>query len=196
LTPETIIRRLATGVAPEGRLAGPPLEEAAIVPAAVLVALVDHPSGMTVVLTRRTAHLAHHPGQISFPGGRLEPEDGGDVVACALRETHEEVGLSPARVQVLGRLAPLATGTGFRIDPVVGFVRPPVAFIPDPFEVADVIELPLSFVLDPANHQNLVVEREGRRWSGWQLVWGEVVIWGATAAMLVTLSEVLSDAAG
>ncbi|MFD2232432.1 CoA pyrophosphatase [Phaeospirillum tilakii] len=192
---ETIARRLAARPPGGLRRTSPSDDDdlAAMVPAAVLLPLIDHPGAMTVLLTRRTAHLAHHPGQISFPGGRLEPEDDGDAVTCALRETCEEVGLPPGRVRVLGRLDPLATGTGFLIQPVVGLVRPPVAFTPDPFEVADLIELPLAFALDPANHQGLTVEREGRLWSGWRLAWGDAVIWGATAAMLVNLSEVLLD---
>jgi len=194
VTPDLIIRRLACCPQPAPADAG--LDPGTMVPAAVLVPLIERPGAMTVLLTRRTAHLAHHPGQISFPGGRLEPEDRGDVVACALRESHEEVGLPPGRVRVLGRLPPLATGTGFWIDPIIGLVDLPVAFAPDPFEVAELIEVPLSFILDPANHRLGGPERNGLHRPGWRLVWGEAEIWGATAAMLVTLSTVLADEPG
>jgi 8-oxo-dGTP pyrophosphatase MutT (NUDIX family) len=159
----------------------------------VLVPLVDRPGAMTVMLTRRTAHLAHHPGQISFPGGRFEPADRGDSTVCALRETVEEVGLDPERVRVLGRLDEYVTGTGFLITPVVGLVRPPFELSPDPFEVADVFEVPLAFVLDRANHQYHVREVEGRPRPFWAMTWGDAMIWGATAGMLVNLSEVLAD---
>lgn len=203
LTVETIARRLAAwgGTAlrgdPELSASLPaPESPAAPVAAAVLVPLVDHPGGMTVLLTRRTQHLAHHPGQISFPGGRLDPEDGGDPVVCALRETTEEVGLESDRIRVLGRLDRYVTGTGFLITPVVGLVRPPFTVIPDPFEVADVFEVPLAFILDPANHQLHARVVGGRERSFWALSWGEFLIWGATAGMLVNLSEVLTDGQG
>ncbi|MGE5505633.1 MAG: NUDIX hydrolase, partial [Actinomycetota bacterium] len=128
----------------EAALAGAPAPGAAVgldrdpTPAAVLVPLVEHGSGMTVLLTQRTAHLANHPGQISFPGGRLEDCDCGDLVVCALRETEEEIGLTRGRVEVLGRLDDYITGTGFVVTPVVGLVRPPFDTYPDPFEVAEI----------------------------------------------------------
>lgn len=201
LTAETIARRLAVreGTALRGdpdRFASSPDSPAAPVAAAVLVPLIDRPGGMTVLLTKRTQHLAHHPGQISFPGGRLDPGDAGDPVVCALRETTEEVGLESGRVRVLGRLDRYATGTGFLITPVVGMVRPPFTVIPDPFEVADVFEVPLAFVLDPANRQRHAHVAGGRKRSFWALSWGECLIWGATAGMLVNLSEVLTDGEG
>src|SRR5271155_2329305 len=108
---------------------------AALRPAAVLVPLIDHADGMTVLLTQRTAHLSAHAGQISFPGGRIEPDDK-DEVAAALRETEEEVGLPRERVTVIGRLDTYVTGTGFEITPIVGIVAPPLALAIDPFEVA------------------------------------------------------------
>jgi len=200
LTAETIAGRLARrdGTALRGDVeftAAPlaPDSPTAPVPAAVLVPLVDRPGEMTVLLTRRTQHLANHPGQISFPGGRFDPEDAGDPVVCALRETTEEVGLEAGRVRVLGRLDRYATGTGFLITPVVGLVRPPFTLVPDPFEVADVFEVPLAFVLDPANHRHHVRIDGGRSRSFWAMNWGESLIWGATAGMLVNLSEVLAD---
>lgn len=161
------------------------------VPAAVLVPLVDRPEGWTVLLTQRTDHLAHHPGQISFPGGRLEADDQGDPVVCALRETEEEIGLPQAQVEVIGRLDDYVTGTGFTITPVVGVIRPPFETSPDPFEVAEVFEVPLDFLLDPENHKLHRRIIEGRHRPFWSMTWEERMIWGATAGMLVNLSDVL-----
>ncbi|CAA7617682.1 CoA pyrophosphatase [Magnetospirillum sp. UT-4] len=161
------------------------------VPAAVLVPLVERPEGLTVLLTQRTDHLAHHPGQISFPGGRLEDSDLGDAVTAALRETFEETGLEPERVEVLGRLDDYVTGTGFIITPVVGAIAPPFELLPDPFEVAEVFEVPLAFILDPENHKLHRRVVEGRHRPFWALTWEERVIWGATAGILVNLSDVL-----
>ncbi len=207
LTRQRIIDLLAAGYDPAGR--GDAMLEARIdgpvsetrpgrlaldrppTPAAVLVPLVEHDDGMTVLLTQRTDHLAHHPGQISFPGGRLEEADGGDHVIAALRETEEEVGLSRERVTVLGRLDTYITGTGFAITPVVGVVEPPFAVSPDPFEVAEVFEVPLQFLLDPENHKLNRVVVEGRHRPFWSMTWEQRVIWGATAGILVNLSEVL-----
>src|SRR5213075_1587875 len=129
----------------------------ALTPAAVLVPLIDHRYGMSVLLTQRTAHLSAHAGQISFPGGRIE-EDDPDAVAAALRETEEEVGLPRERVSVIGRLDTYITGTGFEIAPIVGIVDPPVPIAIDPFEVAEAFEVPLAFILDRRNHQR--IERE------------------------------------
>jgi 8-oxo-dGTP pyrophosphatase MutT (NUDIX family) len=162
-------------------------------PAAVLVALVEREGGLTVLLTQRTAHLVHHPGQISFPGGRLEAADGGDSVACALRESEEEVGLSPAAVRVIGRLDAYLTGTGFIITPVVGLVRPPPAFVPDPFEVAEVFEVPLDFLADAANYRVERREVAGRERRYWAVDWEQRLIWGATAGILVNLADVLAQ---
>ncbi|MBC7951146.1 MAG: CoA pyrophosphatase [Rhodospirillaceae bacterium] len=163
-----------------------------LTPAAVLVPLVERPQGMTVLLTQRTDHLAHHPGQISFPGGRLEDSDGGDFVVAALRETQEEIGLLPERVTVLGRLDEYITGTGFMVIPVVGIITPPFEVTADPFEVAEVFEVPLAFVLDPENHKLNRRVVEGRHRPFWALTYEERVIWGATAGILVNLSDVLS----
>ncbi len=171
---------------------GDPLDEGELTPAAVLVPLVERPGGLTVMLTRRTAHLAHHPGQISFPGGRLEPDDGGDSVVCALRETAEEVGLAAERVRVLGRLDDYVTGTGFLVSPVVGVIDPPFELHPDSFEVAEVFEVPLAFVLDQGNRQLQSREVRGRQRPFWALTWDDKLIWGATAGILVNLSDVLA----
>jgi len=161
------------------------------VPAAVLVPLIDRAEGLSVLLTRRTAHLDHHAGQISFPGGRVEDGDA-DPVAAALRETREEIGLDPTRVEVLGRLDGYNTITGFAVVPVVGLVRPPLELRPDPFEVDEVFEVPFDFVLDPANRQRHFREgSDGARRYYYALPFGPHYIWGATAAMLVNLAEAL-----
>jgi 8-oxo-dGTP pyrophosphatase MutT (NUDIX family) len=161
-------------------------------PAAVLVPLVDHPGGMSVLLTQRTAHLSAHAGQISFPGGRIEEHDA-DPVAAALRETEEEVGLPRAQVSVVGRLDNYITGTGFEITPVVGIVMPPVALTIDPFEVAEAFEVPLAFILERRNHQRVERESGGRRRSFFVLPFEGRNIWGATAGILVNLAEVLAE---
>ncbi len=165
---------------------------AALRPAAVLVPLVDHPSGMSVLLTQRTAHLSAHAGQISFPGGRIEQHDP-DAVAAALRETEEEVGLPRERVSVIGRLDTYVTGTGFEITPIVGIVAPPFALAIDPYEVAEAFEVPLAFILDHRNHQR--IERAVGTRSRWFFVlpFEGRNIWGATAGILVNLAEVLAD---
>ena len=164
----------------------------ALRPAAVLVPLVDHAAGMSVLLTQRTAHLSAHAGQISFPGGRIEEEDA-TPIAAALRETHEEVGLPPERVDVIGRLDTYVTGTGFEITPIVGLVTPPVALAIDAFEVAEAFEVPLAFILDRRNHQRIERESAGQRRCFFVLPYEGRNIWGATAGILVNLAEVLAD---
>jgi 8-oxo-dGTP pyrophosphatase MutT (NUDIX family) len=164
----------------------------ALTPAAVLVPLIDHPHGMSVLLTQRTAHLTAHAGQISFPGGRIEDADP-DAVAAALRETEEEVGLPPDRVSVIGRLDTYVTGTGFEIAPIVGLVDPPVPISIDPFEVAEAFEVPLSFILDRRNHQRIEREVGAHNRAYFVLPYQGRNIWGATAGILVNLAEVLAD---
>lgn len=159
--------------------------------AAVLAPLVDRPEGLTVLLTRRTDHLAHHPGQISFPGGRLEPDDGTPEHA-ALRETEEEIGLHRRHIEILGRLDPYVTRTGFHITPVVALVCPPFELTPDPHEVAEIFEVPLAFLLDPANHQRHSRMHNGKERQFYALPYGDYYIWGATAGMLVNLYDRLS----
>ena len=161
--------------------------------AAVLVPLVEHDSGLMVLLTQRTAHLRDHAGQISFPGGRCEDSDA-STVATALREAQEEVGLDPAQVEVLGLLPEYYTGTGFSITPVVALVRPPLNLKLDDFEVAEAFEAPLSFLLDPANRQRHSIDYEGRRREYYALPWEGYYIWGATAGMLVSLQRFLFGA--
>ena len=187
-------RRLEPSVSGRGDLDGNPGMGMAssLRDAAVLVPLVDRPDGPTLLLTQRTAHLNAHAGQISFPGGGVEPDDV-DPVATALRETEEEIGLSRAHVHVLGRLDTYTTRTGFRVVPVVARVVPPFALTPDPNEVAAIFEVPMNFILNPASRV-----RESREFMGtlrhfWAFPYGERYIWGATAGMLVNLCDVLAD---
>jgi 8-oxo-dGTP pyrophosphatase MutT (NUDIX family) len=160
-------------------------------PAAVLVPVVRRESGLTVLLTRRTAHLNDHAGQISFPGGRAEPGDA-DAAQTALREAAEEIGLEAARVEVLGELHPYVTVTGYRVTPVVGLLTPPLELRPDDFEVAEVFEVPLKFLLDPANHQRNRVLTEGRERHYYAMPYGQYYIWGATAGMLMNFYAFLT----
>lgn len=165
-------------------------DDQALTPAAVLVPVVVRASGATVLLTQRTAHLRDHAGQVSFPGGRCEDSDASPE-ATALREAEEEVGLDPAQVEILGRLPEYRTGTGFVVTPVVGFVTPPLNLKLDDFEVAEVFEPPLSFLLDSANHQRHKIEARGAIREFWAMPWQGYYIWGATAGMLVSLHRVL-----
>jgi len=163
--------------------------------AAVLVPLVERDDGLTVLLTRRTDHLHDHAGQISFPGGREEAHDGGPV-ATALRETEEEIGLEPRFVEVAGFLDSYETVTGFLVTPVVGFVAPGFTIVPDRFEVADVFEVPLEFVLDPGNHRTDSRVVRGRPRSYYVLEYQRRYIWGATAGMLINLCRRVRGDAG
>ena len=162
-------------------------------PAAVLVPLVNRDAGLTVLFTQRSAALPDHPGQISFPGGRIEPEDANAQLA-ALREAEEEVGLPRNRVTLLGRLSEYETVTGYRVTPVVGWVEPPLSLRPDPVEVADVFEVPLAFLLDPANQQRHFRMLGAIRRDYFAIPYGDRYIWGATAAMLLILDRTLRAA--
>ncbi len=161
-----------------------------IISAAVLVALVNRTEGIHVVFTQRTDHLSDHAGQISFPGGRAE-EDDADIIHTALRESTEEIGLDAEHVQVLGILPDYYTVTGYRVTPVVGWVEADVSFTPDPFEVAEVFEVPLGFFLDATNHQRHSLMRDGQERFFYAMPYNGRYIWGATAGMLVTLQQVL-----
>ena len=159
-------------------------------PAAVLVPVVNRPEGLTLLLTQRSADLPDHPGQISFPGGRVEPGDA-TFADAALRETAEEVGLAANRIEVLGELATYETVTGYRVTPIVGWVEPPFTLTPDPVEVAEAFEVPLAFVLDPANQQRQFRMLGELRRDFWAIPWRDRYIWGATAAMLLILDRTL-----
>jgi 8-oxo-dGTP pyrophosphatase MutT (NUDIX family) len=169
--------------------------------AAVLVPLVQRPSGLHVLLTQRTDHLHDHAGQISFPGGRTEPEDGSPE-ATALREAEEEVGLAHEHVQVIGRMPVYTTVTNFVVTPVVALVEPHFTLNLDTFEVAEAFEVPLAFLMNPANHRRHAVPIEGGERHFLSMPWQgqgpssearEYFIWGATAAMLRNLYRFLAD---
>jgi len=161
-------------------------------PAAVLVGLVERDDGLTVLLTRRTDHLQHHPGQVSFPGGHIERHDP-NAVAAALRETEEEIGLPATHIKVIGRLDTYVTRTGFEVTPVVAMIEPPFNLSPDPHEVAEVFEVPLAFLMDPNNHQRHERELEGIKRFFYAMPYGDHFIWGATAGMIVDLYQVLTS---
>jgi 8-oxo-dGTP pyrophosphatase MutT (NUDIX family) len=156
-------------------------------PAAVLVAVTDR-ADPGVILTRRTDTMRRHPGQVAFPGGRIDPEDDGPV-AAALREAEEEIALPRSAVQVIGVADRYRTVTGYCVTPVIGVVAPDRTYVPAEAEVADVFEVPLSFLLDEANHSEAAIEYMGRMRHYYEIMWGERRIWGATAAMIVNLSR-------
>jgi 8-oxo-dGTP pyrophosphatase MutT (NUDIX family) len=165
----------------------------ALRPAGVLVPLVADRDGISVVLTKRASGLKHHPGQIAFPGGKVDPGDAGPE-AAALREAHEEIGLSPLNVSVLGALPQHETVTGFMVTPVVGRVMAPFDPVPEAGEVDEVFAVPLAYLADPASYR---VEK--RRWRGqWRRYYaapyGPYYIWGATARILRAFADRLSDA--
>lgn len=188
-------QRFAGGEPPPGMIygdRGTRPDEASLVPASVLLAIVARERELTVLLTRRTAHLKAHSGQVSFPGGKAEAHDE-SAEATALRETFEEIGLAGDRVEVLGRLSRYHTRTGYRVTPVVGIVTPPFELNPDVREVEEVFEVPLSFILDPANHQRHSRELQGRQVAYFAIPYGRHYIWGATAAMLVNFYRFLAE---
>lgn len=162
------------------------------VPAAVLLPIVERENGLTLLLTQRTAHLNDHAGQVSLPGGRTDAADA-SAIDTALREAEEEVGLHRRHVEVLGTLPDYFTGTGFRVTPVASLVRPPLELRADPFEVAEIFEVPLAFLMDGANHQRRSVtlpNGTGRR-RFYSMPYGRFFIWGATAGMLRNLFHFL-----
>lgn len=170
-------------VLPEGR---------ALRDAAVLIAIVDRPEGAGVILTKRSSALKHHPGQISFPGGKVDPGDDG-AIGAALREAWEEIALPVDQATVLGHLPPHETVTGFRVTPVLAMIDPAFSPRPEPGEVAEVFEVPLAHVLTPGNYLT-----ESRRWRGqrryyFTVPWGPYYIWGATARMLRALADRMPD---
>jgi 8-oxo-dGTP pyrophosphatase MutT (NUDIX family) len=201
LQPDTLRRRLATlaasGFEPEfpgdgGRF----FADRAPTAAAVLVPLVRREQGLYMLLTQRTAHLTDHAGQISFPGGRAEPQDGGPV-ETALRETEEEVGLSRRHVEVIGALPAYTTVTRYVVTPVVALVTPPFELSLDDFEVEEAFEVPLPFLMNPAHHRRHAFEMAGMQRQFLSMPWHdpdqdrEFFIWGATAAMIRNLYRAL-----
>ncbi|MCL5776047.1 CoA pyrophosphatase [Limibaculum sp. FT325] len=160
-------------------------------PAAILCPLVERPGGLHVVLTRRAAHLKHHAGQVSFPGGKVDADDASPL-ATALREAREEIGILADQVEVLGTLDPYLTSTGFRVTPFVGLVAPAWRPLADPNEVDEVFEAPLDFLMDPANRQRHHREWQGTRRYFYAMPWEGHYIWGATAGMLKGLADRLA----
>lgn len=163
-----------------------------MIPAAVLIPLVQREDGLSLLLTQRTAHLNNHAGQISFPGGRAEASDTGPA-DTALRETEEEIGLDRRHVEIIGELPEYLTATGYRVRPVVGLVQPPFALAADPHEVAEIFEVPLSFLMNGMHHQRLSIElpEEAGRRSFYAMPFDRFFIWGATAGMLRNLFHFL-----
>jgi 8-oxo-dGTP pyrophosphatase MutT (NUDIX family) len=165
------------------------------VPAAVLVPLVERATGLTVLLTQRAETLKDHAGQISFPGGRIEPEDK-DAWHAALREAYEEIGLLANFVEFAGYLPDHLVITGFRVTPVVGFVNPEYQLRIAKAEVHDVFEVPLEFILDAANHKSRQRKLGDLTMEVHDIPYGERNIWGATAGMLMTLRRMLQSRGG
>lgn len=190
LTPDALRQALpAAGTWEPDAVAGAnelryPGREGPPVLAAVLIPLVARPEGLHVMLTQRAAHLHDHAGQISFPGGRIETDDASPV-AAALREAQEETGLPHEHVEVLGSMPPYLTSTGFSVTPVMSLVRPGFTLAPDTFEVAEIFEVPLAFLMDPAHHRLYrATLPDGRVRQYYAMPWNDYFIWGATAGML------------
>ena len=163
-----------------------------LTPAGVLIPIIERGASLSVLLTERSADLKHHAGQVSFPGGRMETADT-DIRATALRETHEEVGIHPNDIEVCGYLEPTATGTGYAVTPVIGFVNPAVELVLDVMEVQSAFEVPLDFLMDESNQEN-----SQRIWKGVNVPvitfhHSSYKIWGATAGMLVALRQILIE---
>ncbi|MCX2865235.1 CoA pyrophosphatase [Paucibacter sp. PLA-PC-4] len=201
LTPQALRQRFAMPPSWQAELPGDGGIFASRAPASasVLLPLVMHERGLTLLLTRRTAHLREHAGQISFPGGRVEPEDG-SAVETALRETEEEIGLAREHIEIIGELPIYTTVTAFQVTPVVALVRPGFELKLDEFEVAEAFEVPLQFLMTPAHHRRHVFSFEGGQRQFLSMPWScldstgqthDYFIWGATAAMLRNLYRFL-----
>lgn len=163
-------------------------------PAAVLVAFVDRPEGLTLLFTERASQLSKHAAQVSFPGGRLDDSDA-DIASAALREAQEEIALDPARVAVFGYLPDHLVITGYRVTPVLALVTPPIDLVPNPDEVADAFEVPVTFFFDKANHKARLRRVGDEDVLLFDFPWQQRSIWGATAGMLLTLVRMVEEAA-
>lgn len=181
--PFEVARRSDDDLNPEARIIPPGVTPK---PAAVLVPLVARDGGLQVLLTQRTDHLARHAGQVAFPGGRIDDADA-DAVAAALRETEEEIGIARSFVEPVGFLDTYLTGTSYRVVPVVGLLRPGFTVTPHAGEVADVFEVPLSFLMNPAHHQTHAREFQGKARLFYAMPYEGRYIWGATAGMIRNL---------
>jgi 8-oxo-dGTP pyrophosphatase MutT (NUDIX family) len=166
------------------RMSGP------LIPAAVLMPIIEREAELTVLLTERSADLKLHAGQVSFPGGRMEAADG-DVCGTALRETHEEVGIRPDLVEIAGFLDTTATVTGYAVTPVIGLVNPEIELVLDPLEVRTAFEVPLQFLLDRANAEHGMRYFEGLEIPMVSFQYQDQRIWGATASMLISFRNFL-----
>lgn len=170
-----------------------PTRKGILMPAAVLVPIVGYPEGERVILTKRTANLSNHAGQVSFPGGRVDATDA-DIASAALREAEEEIGLDRQHVEILGALPTYVTGTGFAVVPVVGAIRPGFSLAPATQEVAEIFEVPFDFLMNAANHRRHSGLFNGVKREWWAMPYGEHYIWGATAGMLRHLHTLLEPA--
>lgn len=159
-------------------------------PAGVLIPIFEHPGGLSVLLTQRSADLKNHAGQVSFPGGRMESADA-DIVETALRETYEEVGIRPDQVAIAGYLDPMLTVTGYAVTPIVGLVQPAISLTLDRSEVEQAFEVPLSFLLDEGNQRLSEREIHGVTVQIVEFHYSSQRIWGATANILVVLRDIL-----
>ena len=197
--PEQIIERLKcclnarTPWDEERELIEMDMRSRTLIPAAVLVPIVNHGDHTTIIFTQRASHLTDHGGQVSFPGGRVEPSDE-SIEYTALRETEEEIGLQRKYVKVLGRLPEYYTRTGFLVTPVVGWIEPGFTLQPDTFEVAEVFEVPLAFLLNPDNHQQKSITWEGKERRYYAMPYEHRNIWGVTAGILRCLYFALQGA--
>ena len=172
------------GLLNQGQFAPPEIR-----PAAVLIAVTDR-AEPGVILTHRPDDMRAHPGQVAFPGGKLDP--GEDAVAAALREAHEELSITPSTVRIIGASDRFVTGTGYDVTPVLGLIPPDLAIVPNPAEVASWFEAPLAFLLDPANHAHKQREWFGKMRPYIEIDWQGHLIWGITAAILANLSRRLA----
>jgi len=167
---------------------GPGMLGRELAPAAVLAPLIERDGELMFVLTERAGHLKRHAGQVSFPGGRVDAVDP-NLAATSLREAHEEIGLAPSQVELIGSFDAYETVTGFAVTPFVGLVRGPFTPVPDPDEVADVFEAPFAFLMNPVNHRRAWREWNGERRYFYDMTYQDRHIWGATAGMLKCLYD-------